>query len=112
MFFFSALLDQGLFLGAFIKRDGFNQAGRLLSTAPLTFPWKLDTAGHAWAVPWGRVVAPGGVGHHPIALLSAFRGKQEASAAPSWRGVTPAPLSADAGLHRDRASDLPLLLFI
>lgn len=67
VFFFGALLDQGPFLGAFIKRDGFNQAGSLLSTAPLTFPWELDTAGHAWAVPWGRVVAPGGVGHHPIA---------------------------------------------
>lgn len=112
VFFFGALLDQGPFLGAFIKRDGFNQAGRLLSTVPLTFPWELDTAGHAWAVPWGRAAAPRGVRHHPVALLSAFRGKQEASAAPSWRGVTPAPLSADAGLHRDRASDLPLLLFI
>lgn len=75
-FFFGACLDQGPFLGAFIKRDGFNQAGRLLSTAPLTFPWELDTVGHAWAVPWGRAAAPGGVGHHPVALLSAFRGSR------------------------------------
>lgn len=57
-FFFNALLDQGPVVGAFVKRDELNEAGRLLSTAPLTFPWELDTAGCAWAVPWGRELRP------------------------------------------------------